>query len=223
MIPLWEPTPSQKTPWVTWSILLACIVAFAIQHTRDPFTQRALIEAYAFFPSLIDKSGGALGPWSRAWSAMFLHTGITHLIVNCLYLWVFGDRVEAKLGHGRFAALFAMSGLFGAIAQWATTPAAGVPMVGASAAIAGVLAARLVFFAKEPIAVFNLYKIDPLPAWLPVGGWFVVQAVMAWLASRDVHQARTAAHAAHLGGFAGGLLIALLFRSEMRALLKEAR
>jgi membrane associated rhomboid family serine protease len=201
--------------------LLLCVVVFAVHHTRDPYTQRALIDAYAFFPSLIDKSGGALGPWSRVWTALFMHTGATHLLINGLYLWVFGDRVESKLGHGRFAALFALSALAGAIAQWATTPAAGVPMVGASAAIAGVLAARLVFFAKQPVAVFNLYKIDPLPAWLPVGGWFVVQAIMAWMASRDVHQARTAAYAAHLGGFAGGLLISLLFRREIRTQTSE--
>ena len=223
MIPLWEPTPSKKTPWVTWSILLLCVVAFAVHSTRDPHTQRSLMDAYAFFPSLIDESEGSLEPWARAWSSMFLHVGLPHLAVNGLYLWVFGDRVEDKLGHGRFVALLALSALIGAIAQWATTPSAGVPMVGASAAIAGVLAARLVFFAKEPIAVFNLYKVDPLPAWLPVGGWFVVQAVMAWMSSRNVQPTNTSAYAAHLGGFFGGLLIAVIFRSEMRVRAREPK
>jgi membrane associated rhomboid family serine protease len=216
MIPLWEPNPSHKTPWVTWSVLLACVVAFAFHRTRDPLTQRAWLEAMAFVPLQIDKSGEALGPWSRAFTALWLHTGVAHLAVNLLYLHVFGDRVEDRLGSGRFAALFLLAGLGGAVAQWATTPAASVPMVGASAAIAGVLAARLLYAPREPIAVFNLVKVDRLPAWMPIVGWFVVQAVAAWAASRNAAIGRTAANAAHLGGFFTGLVVAAGMRGVGR-------
>jgi membrane associated rhomboid family serine protease len=215
MIPLWEPNPSRSTPWVTWSILLGCVVAFAFHRTRDPFTQREWLEALAFVPSQVDKAVGTLGPWGRALTSLWLHTSLAHLAVNMLYLWVFGDRVEAALGPVRFAWLFLAAGFFGAVAQWATTPAAAVPMVGASAAIAGVIAARLVFFPKEPIAVFNLVKIDRLPAWMPIVGWFIVQAVATYVAFRNVAIGRTAANAAHLAGFFAGLLLAWVWRDEL--------
>lgn len=216
MIPLWEPNPSRKTPWVTWSILLLCAVAFAFHRTRDPYTQREWLDAMAFVPSQVDKAAETFGPWARAISSLWLHTSIAHLAVNMLYLWVFGDRVEAVLGPARFAALFLASGFVGAIAQWATTPAASVPMVGASAAIAGVLAARLVFEPKEPIAVLNLVKVDRLPAYMPIVGWFIVQAVATYTAFRNVAIGRTAANAAHLGGFFAGLAIAWLLRKSIR-------
>jgi membrane associated rhomboid family serine protease len=215
MIPLWDPNPSHKTPWITWSILLTCAVAFAFHRTRDPFTQRAWLDALAFVPAQIDKSGDSLGPWARAITALWLHTGVAHLAINLLYLWVFGDRVEAALGPGRYAGLYLGAGLAGAIAQWATTPAASVPMVGASAAIAGVLAARLVFYPKEPIAVLNLVKVDRLPAWMPIMGWFIVQAVATYTASRNAMIGRTAANAAHLGGFFAGLGLAWVLRKTL--------
>jgi membrane associated rhomboid family serine protease len=218
MIPLWEPNPSRKTPWVTWSILLVCVVAFAFHRTRDPFTQREWLESMAFVPAQVDKAEGTFGPWARAFSSLFLHTSIPHLAVNLLYLWVFGDRVEAALGPGRFATLFLAAGFFGAVGQWATTPAASVPMVGASAAIAGVLAARLVFAPKEPIAVLNLVKVDRLPAWMPIVGWFIVQAVATYTAFRNVAIGRTAANAAHLAGFFAGLLISWAMAKQIARL-----
>jgi|LNFM01.1.fsa_nt_gb membrane associated rhomboid family serine protease len=216
MIPLWEPNPSHKTPWVTWSILLACTVAFAFHRTRDPFTQREWLESMAFVPALLDSGAETFGPWARAVSSLWLHTSIAHLAVNMLYLWVFGDRVEAALGPARFIALYLSAGFVGAIAQWATTPAANVPMVGASAAIAGVLAARLVFYPKEPIAVLNLVKVDRLPAYMPILGWFIVQAVATYTAFRNVAIGRTAANAAHLGGFFAGLALAWALRKSVR-------
>lgn len=212
MIPLWEPNPSRKTPWVTWSILLVCVVAFAFHRTRDPFTQREWLEAMAFVPTQVDKASGTIGPWARAFSSLWLHTSVAHLSVNLLYLWVFGDRVEAELGPARMIALYLASGFFGAVGQWATTPAATVPMVGASAAIAGVLAARLIFEPKTPIAVLNLIKIDRLPAWMPIIGWFIVQAVATYAAVRNAAIGRTAANAAHLAGFFAGLAMAWAFK-----------
>ncbi|MDP3278020.1 MAG: rhomboid family intramembrane serine protease [Deltaproteobacteria bacterium] len=211
MIPLWEPKPSHKTPWVTWTVLLLCGAGFVFHRTRDPYTQQAWLEALAFVPDLVDKSDEMLGPWTRALSALWLHTSVAHLAINALYLWVFGDRVESRLGHVRFASLFVISGLGGAVAQWATTPEASVPMVGASAAIAGILAARLLLYPREPITVWNLLRIEPLPAWMPVCGWFFVQSVATWVGMRNVAVGRTAANAAHLGGFFVGLAVTALF------------
>jgi membrane associated rhomboid family serine protease len=216
MIPLWEPNPSRKTPWVTWSILLVCVVAFAFHRTRDPFTQREWLEAMAFVPSQVDKAQESIGPWARAFSSLWLHTSVAHLAVNLLYLWVFGDRVESELGPLRFAALYLAAGFAGAVGQWATTPAVAVPMVGASAAIAGVLAARLVFAPKEPITVLNLVKVERLPAWMPIIGWFLVQAVATYVAFRNVAIGRTAANAAHLAGFFIGILISWAMKKQQR-------
>jgi membrane associated rhomboid family serine protease len=189
-----------------------CVVTFAFHRTRDPFTQREWLEAMAFVPSQVDKAQESIGPWARAFSSLWLHTSVAHLAVNLLYLWVFGDRVESELGPLRFLLLYLAAGFAGAVGQWATTPAVTVPMVGASAAIAGVLAARLVFAPKDPITVLNFVKVERLPAWMPIIGWFLVQTLATYVAFRNAAAGRTAANAAHIAGFGVGVLISWVMK-----------
>jgi membrane associated rhomboid family serine protease len=148
---------------------------------------------------------------------MFLHGGIAHLAGNMLFLWIFGDNVEDALGHVRYALFYLACGLAAAFAQIAATPHSGVPMVGASGAISGVLAAYAVLYPRSPITVVNPIPFMWLfwglfiwlPAWLVILEWF---AVNLWNAVQPSSTEGGVAFVAHLGGFVAGLLLLPLLR-----------
>ncbi len=156
---------------------------------------------------------------------MFVHAGIVHLLGNMVYLWVFGDNVEDRLGHARFLLLYVGGGLLAAAAQTVLNLGAAVPLVGASGAVAAVLGAYVVTYPTHSVATvltfpasllafvlrsrwnILLLAVVELPAWLVLGGW-------AWLQFRGhaTPGGSTVAYAAHLGGFAAGILLLLRLR-----------
>jgi membrane associated rhomboid family serine protease len=151
---------------------------------------------------------------------MFLHGSVVHLGGNMLFLWIFGDNVEDALRHVRYAVFYVACGLAAAFAQIAVNPYATVPMVGASGAISGVLAAYALLYPRSPITVVNPIPIMWffwgffiwLPAWLVIIEWFVANL---WNAFHPSHAAGGVAFMAHIGGFvAGGLLLPLLRARE---------
>jgi len=150
-------------------------------------------------------------------TTMFLHAGWLHILGNMLFLWVFGDNVEDRLGHVRFLAFYLLSGIIAALVHGLVDPASLVPVVGASGAVAGVLGAYLVCFPKATVRVvipfFVLIFIPiPVPAVVMIGVWFL-QNLFAGLAT--VNAAATpdsgTAFFAHIGGFFFGVTVALLF------------
>lgn len=178
--------------------------------------------------------GGVAGP-SGLLTHMFVHAGIVHLIGNMVYLWVFGDNVEDRLGHGRYLALYVGGGLAAAAAQTLTDVDSVVPMVGASGAVAAVLGAYVVTYPRHSVATLLtfpasllafvlrsrwnvlLLAVVELPAWLVLGGWVWIQ-----LRGHAMPGAGTVAYAAHLGGFvAGVVLLRQLGRDVPRA--RDAR
>lgn len=146
-------------------------------------------------------------------TSMFLHGGFLHIAGNMLFLWVFGNNVEDTLGHGRFLVFYLLCGIAAGAAQIAVAAGAGdpssllVPMVGASGAIAGVLAAYMVLFPRARvltlIPIFVFIRIVYLPASFFIGLWFVIQLVSAFLGNGG----SGVAFVAHVGGFIAGWLL----------------
>jgi membrane associated rhomboid family serine protease len=153
---------------------------------------------------------------------MFVHGGLMHFAGNMLYLWIFGDNVEDRMGHGRFLAFYLLCGAGAALAQVAVSPGSVVPMVGASGAIAGVMGGYFVLYPRSRVLTlfpFPLMLFE-LPAVYLLGLWFVMQ-FLSGLGSLSVPAAEGelaggVAFWAHIAGFAMGALLVLLLRRPER-------
>jgi membrane associated rhomboid family serine protease len=147
-------------------------------------------------------------PFLSVLSSMFLHGGLLHLLGNMLFLWVFGNNVEDRLGHIRFLLFYLVCGYVAAYGFALTTPNSTETLVGASGAVAGVLGAYLVLFPRA--RVFTLLGIFPLvlPAWVVLGSWFALQ----WLyfQGAGMGQGSNVAYFAHVAGFVAGVVLVVL-------------
>ena len=158
-------------------------------------------------------------------TSMFMHGGWAHLLGNMLYLWIFGDNVEDRIGRFRFVLFYLLCGVVATMAHVVTAKLLGndlrVPMLGASGAISGVLGAYLVLFPKRRVRVILLRIFTSVPAWVAVGLWFVFQLVsgLGLLGgSQD-----GVAYAAHIGGFVAGMAIVWLFLPRRETLHERGR
>lgn len=138
-------------------------------------------------------------------TSMFLHGGWLHLIGNMLYLWIFGDQIEDRLGHVKYFVFYIFSGIFGALAHVLADPGSVIHMVGASGAISGVLGAYLISFPANRITMWAFITTVRIPAFLVIGFWFISQ--LSGLVST---QSDGIAYMAHIGGFAAGILFVRL-------------
>ena len=225
MIPISDaPGPRRAFPLVNVVLIALNVLVFVFFELGQP-SERALesfITANAVVPaevvSGVDRPPAApLGMvYLTLFTAMFLHGGFLHLGGNMLYLWIFGDNVEDTLGRGRYLLFYLLCGLLAGLAHIASDPRSTLPSIGASGAIAGVLAGYLVLFPHA--SVRTLLFIGPfiamprISAIFLIGFWFIMQ-VMSGLAALNVQAAQTSGTAwwAHIGGFAfGALAIKLL-------------
>lgn len=146
-------------------------------------------------------------------TAMFMHGGWAHLLGNMLYLWIFGDNLEDRLGHGRYLLFYLLAGLLASLAHVFASVLIGdnlqIPSLGASGAIAGVLGGYLVLFPRRRITVLVLRIVTQVNAFIAVGLWFVLQLVggLGTLSGSS----DGVAYAAHIGGFIAGLVLIKLF------------
>jgi membrane associated rhomboid family serine protease len=148
-------------------------------------------------------------------TAMFMHGGWMHLIGNMLFLWIFGDNVEDRIGHGKFLIFYLLAGLAATFAQYYFNSHSAIPNVGASGAIAGVLGAYLLMFPQARVNVLLGRQIVAMPAFAVLGLWIVFQLIsgVGTIAYTDESaDVGGIAYMAHIGGFAAGLAMALLGR-----------
>ncbi len=205
MIPIRDHNPSQSRPVVTIALILANIAMFLL---TLPATEAAtrLWEDLALYPVAV-MHGELL--WGLL-THMFLHAGVLHLAGNMLFLWIFGDNLEDQFGRAGFLCFYLACGLAAAAAQIAAQPDAGVPMVGASGAIAGVMGGYLLLFPRARvdvlIIVVVLVRVITLPAWLVLVAWFLLQLVAGYAMSEA---GDGVAYWAHAGGFAAGVALTL--------------
>jgi membrane associated rhomboid family serine protease len=208
MFPIRDHNPSGKTAWVTWALIAVNVavhlwVMAALQTDRQ---LHAFYLDYAVIPAKLSNGEGYLG----LVTSVFLHGGLLHLAGNMLFLWIFGDNLEEAMGHVGFLLFYLVCGAGAAVAQWASAPWSPVPTIGASGAIAGVMGGYLLMFprARVDVLIFLVVfvRIIPLPAWLMLGLWFLLQ-----LANGVGADPLTGgvAYWAHAGGFVLGLVLAL--------------
>ncbi|HEY7031142.1 MAG TPA: rhomboid family intramembrane serine protease [Thermomicrobiales bacterium] len=152
-------------------------------------------------------------------TSQFLHAGWLHILGNMLFLWVFGDNVEDTMGHVGYLIFYLLCGVAAAVAQVAVNSGSPTPLVGASGAISGVLAAYLVLFPRGKIRTFVLLGWFPLifllPAWVMIGYWIVLQFINGFLSlGVRTEEGSGVAYFAHVGGFLAGLVLVNLFKNE---------
>jgi membrane associated rhomboid family serine protease len=150
-------------------------------------------------------------------TSMFLHGGWLHLGGNMLYLWVFGDNVEDKLGHMRYLSFYLICGIAASLLHIYIEPTSTMPSLGASGAISGVLGAYIVMFPKARvltlIPIFIFIQITELPAYIILGFWFILQFLNGMLSVKyALASSGGVAWWAHIGGFVAGLILVVPFR-----------
>lgn len=194
MIPLRDINPAGARPVLTWGLIAINTQVFLYQWWLSEHAAAALLQQWGLIPYYL--SGGHLGSISTVLTSMFLHGSVAHLIFNMWFLFLFADNVEHVLGARRFAIFYALSGAVAAFTHVAIDRYSVVPMIGASGAIAGVLAAHLRLFPRA------------LPAVLFIGLWFLAQVLNA-VQTLDLgdHNMGNQAIFAHIGGFVAGLYL----------------
>jgi len=157
--------------------------------------------------------------WQSVFVAMFLHGGWLHIGGNMLFLWVFGNNVEDKIGRIPYLLFYLFCGVVASAAQILVDPSSPIPNLGASGAIAGVLGAYLVMFPRRRVyslvPIVFIFTLLPLPAIVVLGFWFVLQ-FFSGVTTVANHVNGGVAYFAHIGGFAAGLILALLFFPKER-------
>lgn len=216
------------SPWQAHNMNFAGLnrpVSKVLISPRDAF-----IFSYGFMPGELF-TGVDLPPtipfplWITLFTAMFIHGGLLHILGNMLYLWIFGDNVEDAMGHGRFLIFYLLCGLIAAAAQAALSPHSAIPQIGASGAIAGVLAAYFMLFPYSRILtlvpIFFFIRLIRIPAAILLGFWFLFQVISG--AGAIGASGGGIAFFAHIGGFiAGGLLVFIFRRRTIPVVLMDA-
>jgi len=220
MIPLRDTIPSATVPVVTRALITANVVTFLYQSGLGRTAGEAFVRTWGLVPRHVHADH--LATLTPFFTSMFLHGGWMHLIGNMLYLNIFGDNVEDRLGHVRFLALYLVGGLIAGIAQIAFDPHSSVPMVGASGAIAGVTGAYFLFFPHARIVtlvpIFVFIQIVELPAVFFLLVWFLFQLLLGF-GSLSAHTTDGGvAFWAHIGGFLAGMALGPLLARRPRAL-----
>jgi rhomboid family protein len=227
VIPLRDANPTRRPPLVTLALIVVCSVVFAYElGVQATGGEEGLSEFFLAHGAVPARLVGALragdvasGPVLGLVTSMFLHAGWLHLFGNMLYLWIFGNNVEDRLGRPGFLAFYVLGGIAAAALQIVVDPASEMPMVGASGAIAATLGAYLVLYPGARILslVFLgfFYQLIEVPALLVLGFWFVLQLIDG-IASLGLSSATEGGVAffAHIGGFVVGLVIALAIRAR---------
>ncbi len=177
-------------------------------------TLEAWLMRHALVPARLLGDGGDWREWATVFSSMFMHGGVAHLLGNCWFLWVFGASVEARMGSAKFGLFYLLMGMAAAGAQILSDPSSGVPMVGASGAISGVLGAYFVLLPREWIVALVpwVVPIVPLPAVVFLFVWFAMQTLNGVGALMNEGGGGGVAWWAHAGGFAAGVAVAWFAR-----------
>lgn len=211
MFPLGDDDTNVRiTPLVTYALVLLNVLIFLLELSAG----EEFVTQWAFVPGRFSVSPAADVP--TIFSAMFMHGGWMHLFGNMLYLWIFGNNVEDRFGHGRFLVFYLLSGVLATFAQYAVNPGSMIPNVGASGAIAGVLGAYLLLFPRQKVQVAIGYAVVPMPALFVIGFWIVLQLFsgVGSIAATDDTSGGGIAYMAHVGGFFAGLALAFIMRGS---------
>lgn len=220
MVPLRDNNPTKITPYVNYAIIAVNIAVFIYQLSLTPQELQEFFRAAAVVPCQISNTcpqipAQAVPEWLTLFTSQFLHGGFLHIAGNMLFLWVFGNNIEDRLGHIKFLFFYLICGALAALAQWFFSQNSPIPALGASGAIAGVLGAYILRFPRAQVLTlvplgFFITTIR-IPAMFFLGFWFVQQAFYG-IASLQAPSSTGGgvAYWAHAGGFVFGAILAPL-------------
>ncbi len=212
VIPLRDSTRSRRYPWFTLALIVVNVAVFwhelqLGEQVTDFFYTYGLVPRRLWQPGL--SLTERLQP---LFTSMFIHVGWVHIASNMLYLWIFGDNVEDRLGRGRYLLFYLATGLAAALTQVAVTTNPDLPIIGASGAISGVLGAYLRLFPWSRVLalvpVFFFLQVVEIPAVLFLVVWFLGQLAQGTLALATLPGGGGPAWWAHIGGFVAGWILA---------------
>ena len=225
MIPLRDTIPSRTIPYVNYLLIVVNVLVFIYELSWGGQLPR-LLGGYGLIPArfFVLHASHKVSPvivYLPFISYMFFHGGWLHLLGNMLYLWIFGDNIEDRLGHGCYLIFYLVCGLAAAVVHLLTNTNSVVPTIGASGAIAGVMGAYLMLYPRARVVtllpIFFFFYIVEIPAFFFLGFWFLLQLVQGF--------STLASHApvyggiawwAHIGGFLFGQLVAFLLVKSRR-------
>jgi membrane associated rhomboid family serine protease len=214
MMPLGDDNSGRRlTPIVTYGLIAINVLVFLLELNNG----EAFIERWAFVPSRF--LADPVGDFGTLFTSMFMHAGWAHLLGNMLYLWIFGDNVEDRLGQALFFVFYILCGLAATFAQMAISLGSSVANVGASGAIAGVLGAYLIMFPGKRVSVLMGRAVVPMSAVVVIGFWILIQIFsQISVFSAGSQGEGGVAYMAHIGGFVAGVVMAFLLGGGRRAL-----
>jgi membrane associated rhomboid family serine protease len=211
MLPLKDNVRARGFPFVTAALIGTNVLVFLIELRLPSDALEAFLWLLGVVPARL-LATPLPGEWLTLVTSQFLHGGWLHIISNLVALYIFGDNVEDRLGHGRFLAFYLLCGITAALVHVWSDPLSAVPAVGASGAISGVLAAYVVLFPTSRIVtlvpIFLIPWFVEVPALLWIGGWFAAQLLNGLLeVSTGAEELGGVAFWAHVGGFIAGLVL----------------
>ena len=210
LFPYKDDNPRILVPYVTYAIISINVLIFVFQLNMGMVSsaaEREFIYRFGFIPANFSII--------TVFTSMFLHGGISHIMGNMWFLWVFGDNVEGVLGHVKFAVFYIICGLAATMSQLLVDPSSTIPMVGASGAIAGVLGMYMIRFPHARVHVFAFiiifFTTFRVPAMFVLGFWFFNQLTNG-LGSLGFDTTGGVAWFAHIGGFISGVMLNQAFK-----------
>jgi len=208
MLPIGDDDSGRRTvPLVTYALIVMNVLFFFVELNGGD----AFIMKWAFVPSRF--LANPAGDFQTIFTSMFMHAGWVHLGGNMLYLWIFGDNVEDRFGHGKFIIFYLLCGVAATFAQLAFSTGSNVPNLGASGAIAGVLGSYILMFPQGRVRVLQGQQVIQVSALIVIGLWIVLQ-LFSGIGSIAGAADSGVAYMAHVGGFAAGFVLTFLFRGN---------
>jgi membrane associated rhomboid family serine protease len=210
VIPLRDVIPSRTTPYITVTIIVLNGLAWLFEISLPADVLPQFLQVYGMVPA--DFHAPTLI------TSMFLHGSWSHVLGNMWYLWIFGDNVEDRVGHGRFIVFYLLCGIVAGLGQMAMDPHSTLPTIGASGAIAGMMGAYFVLYPRSRVLTlipWIFIQIVELPAIVLLGFWFLMQLFSAGaIAVTASSSGGGVAFAAHVVGFLTGAGGVFLFRQR---------
>ena len=205
--PISDDNPSSSTPYVTYILIGLCSFVFVLQYLSQ--MNPSIFYNFGFIPADFFSDYSSI----TIYTSMFLHGGLFHIAGNMLYLWIFGDNIEAELGSIKFLIFYLVCGVIASLAQGIVDPDSLIPLIGASGAVAGILGAYLILYPSANVRVFVwifiFIQIINVPAGIVLAIWIIGQFFSLGSSMSD-----GVAYMAHVAGFMSGLMYMFLFRKR---------
>ena len=222
MIPIRDAIPTRRVPVVNYTLIALNILVFIAMWLAGAGSEDWIL-GLAMIPANI-QDGLSLGDAADVFTSMFMHAGLAHLAGNLLYLWIFGDNIENRLGHSRYLLVYFVCGIIASLSHVFSTlmlnQSSLVPSLGASGAISGVLGGYLLLYPTRKVHAILLWYMVSIPALLALGLWIAFQ-VISGLGMLGGDESGGVAYAAHIGGFIAGFLLIKFFDPVKRVVTKE--